>query len=96
MSGRDWGRANSRQQMQRQGVDSVADQAFSRPVFASASMRAHGEGDVNVAAEWLRFNRERLRAEGRHTVPALQRAFGLSTKQACEAIRLANELEVRR
>jgi len=48
---------------------------------------------VLAAARWLVENREKLRRSGRRAIPVLQDQFGLSCRQAVEAIRHANAAE---
>jgi hypothetical protein len=54
-----------------------------------------GYGDVLAAARWLVENRQALRDAGKNPIPALQREFGLTSKQCVEAIRHANAAEQR-
>lgn len=88
MTDRDWGKDRSRQQMRRQGIDDISDQS-ARRVISSAPQRS-GYGDVTAAARWLLQNRRRLRKEGKHVVPVLRAEFGISTKEACQAIKECN------
>ncbi len=94
MSGRNWDRDRSRQLVRDRGVDKVADMGVHRIPPPARTKRA-GYGSVAAAARWLITNRQRLRDEHRHAVPELIVEFGLSTKEACEAIRTAHEQERR-
>lgn len=47
------------------------------------------------AARWYVENRESIRERRGHAVPELRSRFGLSAKQAIEAIRHANAAECR-
>lgn len=91
---RNWSRDRERQIVRDRGVDSVADMGVRFVPSAPRSKRS-GWGSITAATRWLIENRQRLRDEGRHPVVELRREFGLKTKDACEAIRLASEADIR-
>lgn len=82
-----WDRNSARRLIDQRG--DVPARCSDRPYEPLRHRFRAGYGDVNAAARWLTENRQRLRDEGRNPVPELQREFGLSSKQACEAIRLS-------
>ena len=87
----DHSRVNMRRQLHQQGTENVheADEPFG---FRKPKKKMpEGEAAIAAASLWLIENRDRLRDEGRHPVPELRRVFGLSAKEATEAIRRANE-----
>lgn len=91
---RNWNRDRERQIVRDRGVDSVADMGVRFVPSAPRSKRS-GWGSVTAATRWLIENRQRLRDQNRHAVPELIREFGISTRQACEAIRAAHDEETR-
>lgn len=85
-----WNRDSERRQIDQRGTTPA--RVPDRPYEAPRHRFRPGYGDVVAAARWLTENRQRLRDEGRNPVPELIREFGLSTKQACEAIRLSGQV----
>jgi hypothetical protein len=82
-----WGRNSARRQIDQRGM--MRASSPDRPYEVPRHRFRPGYGNVEAAARWLTENRQRLRDEGRNPVPELQHEFGLSSKQACEAIRLS-------
>ena len=86
-----WDRVNQHRRARQRGSETVAGEA--KP--GTDRPKATARSDIAAAAAWLRKNRERLQADGRHPVPELQREFLLSSKECCQAIRLAHDLDTK-
>ncbi|TPJ28030.1 hypothetical protein [Mesorhizobium sp. B2-7-2] len=95
MSGRRFDKAHQQRILHRQGTESAHGGDVPFGLLGTTPRLRSGYGNIEAAARWLAENREGLRQEQRHPVPELRREFGLTAKQACEAIRQANELEAR-
>ena len=84
-----WDRVNQHRRARQRGSETVAGEAK----LGTDRPKATAKSDIAAAAGWLRKNRERLQRAGKHPVPELQREFLLSSKECCQAIRLAHEAD---
>lgn len=108
MTSRDFQRARMRSLVRQRGTDSIHDAELTEkdierallggPIAATPKANRirrapRGAAAIKAAAQWLARNRNVLRARRDPVVPTLIAQFGLTTKEAIDAIRRANGIE---